>query len=160
MPIIKSRKITIIIISWVAVVLWMLLIFRLSSQVAEQSNELSKGITAVIVETVEKISPKKDFNMDTINHFVRKNAHFFAYLTLGILALKAIRRSKVRGFTALVMAFGICVLYAISDEVHQLFVPGRGGQARDVLLDSSGALVGIGLYMLIAKINIRKNKQR
>lgn len=156
MSIVTNSKIIMIIISWAAVLFWMLLIFYLSSQVAEQSNNLSKGVTKIIVETVEKVTPEKDFNMDTINHFVRKNAHFFAYLTLGILVLNAIRRSRMNGSTisgvaTLAMAFGICVLYAISDEVHQLFVPGRGGQVKDILIDSSGAIVGIGLYMIIAK---------
>lgn len=151
-----SNRNIIIIISWAAVLLWMLLIFYLSSQVAERSNNLSKGVTEVIIETVEKIVPEKDFNMYSINHFVRKNAHFFAYLTLGILVLNAIRRSRVNGgrksgVATLAMAFGICVLYAISDEVHQLFVPGRGGKVKDILIDGSGAIVGIGLYMIIAK---------
>ena len=160
MQIIKNRKTVIIIISWAAVLLWMLLIFHLSSQVASQSNQLSKGVTEVIIETVEKVAPERDFDIDTINHFVRKNAHFFAYLTLGILVLNAIRRSKAGGVIALVAAFGICVLFAISDEVHQLFVPGRGGQVKDVFIDSSGAIVGIGLYMLIAKVRIRKTGPR
>lgn len=163
MSILKSRKTIIIIISWAAVLLWMLLIFRLSSQVAEQSNQLSKGVTKIIVEAVEKVTPEKRVDIDIINHFVRKNAHFFAYLTLGLLVLNAIKRSgkKERGLsgstTALVKAFGICVLYAVSDEVHQLFVPGRGGQLKDVLIDSSGSFVGIVLFMLIAIIRRGRN---
>jgi VanZ family protein len=42
-----------------------------------------------------------------------------------------------------------CILYAISDEVHQLFVLGRGAQVVDVLIDSLGAFVGIGMYRVI-----------
>jgi len=45
------------ILSWVAVLLWMAVIFNLSSQVAAQSNQLSTGVTEVIVKTVlEEIS--------------------------------------------------------------------------------------------------------
>ena len=49
--IIYRNRITII--SWTAVILWLTLIFNLSSQVAEQSNQLSTGITEIIVKTVD-----------------------------------------------------------------------------------------------------------
>lgn len=131
------------ILSWTAVILWMALIFNLSSQVAEQSRQLSTGITEFIIQTIEKINPNADFNINSFSHIVRKNAHFFAYLILGVLVLNALRRCGVSGYKSLALALGICILYAISDEVHQLFVPGRGGQVRDVILDSAGAAVGI-----------------
>lgn len=140
------------IISWITVLLWMALIFVLSSQVAEQSNQLSTEITAVIVKTVAKIAPQAEFDMESINHIVRKNAHFFAYLVLGILVINALRISGVNGYRGVAIALGICVLYAISDEVHQLFVPGRSGEVRDVLIDSAGASVGIGVYLLMGRL--------
>jgi len=40
-----------------------------------------------------------------------------------------------------------CSLYAVTDEIHQLFVPGRSGELRDVMIDSIAALVGVGLCM-------------
>lgn len=57
----------------------------------------------------------------------------------------------------------ICILYAISDEVHQLFVPGRGGQVRDVIIDSAGAIAGILGYNGLSRIRSKKyniNKYR
>ncbi|MDD4756454.1 MAG: VanZ family protein [Prolixibacteraceae bacterium] len=137
---------------YTAVILWMALIFNLSSQVAMQSNELSTGITEVIVKTVQKIAPKADFDLKSFNHMLRKNAHFFAYLVLGILVLTALRRSGATGCRSVALALGICVLYAISDEVHQLFVPGRGGQVKDVIIDSAGAGVGIGVYKVVGRL--------
>jgi VanZ family protein len=86
------------------------------------------------------------------NRILRKNAHYFAYLVLGILVINALRISGVKGWRVCVLALGICVLYAVSDEVHQLFVPGRGGQVRDVLIDSAGATVGLGLYQVFGRI--------
>lgn len=53
------------------------------------------------------------------------------------LSSSDICRFKGVGLTIL-----ICILYAISDEVYQLFVPGRGGQVSDVILDIVGAIVG------------------
>lgn len=146
-------------LSWVAVILWMALIFNLSSQVAEQSNKLSTGITKVIVKTVEKVAPQSEFDIKSFNNILRKNAHFFAYLILGILVANALRRSGIRGYWSIAIALGICVLYAISDEVHQLFVPGRGGQVKDVIIDSVGASVGLVLYWVVSRL-VKKNKIR
>ncbi|WP_347489269.1 VanZ family protein [Desulfoscipio sp. XC116] len=111
------------IISWAAVILWMALIFNLSAQVAAQSNQLSRGITAASVKTVEKVAPRAEFDIRSFNNILRKNAHFFAYLVLGVLVLNALRRSGAHGCRGFALALGICILYAISDEAHQLFVP-------------------------------------
>jgi VanZ family protein len=148
---IKNKKHIIILISWIAVLLWMLLIFNLSSQVAEQSNSLSTGVTEVIVGVVEKVEPGFDTDISVLSHFLRKNAHFFAYLILGVSVTNEVRRSEAKVLRLCALALGICMLYAVSDEVHQLFVLGRGGQVRDVLIDSAGAIVGIGIYLLIIK---------
>lgn len=136
-------------ISWIAVFLWMILIFNLSSQVAEQSNHLSTGITEVIVKTVKKVIPNANF--DISNHIVRKNAHFFTYLILGMLVVNALRRSEVIGYKSIALL--ICFLYAISDELHQFYVPGRGPGMKDVFIDSAGATVGILVYLGINRIN-------
>lgn len=134
------------ILSWSFVILWMALIFYLSHQPATQSNGLSTSITEKVIEIVEKIAPNLDIDIRSFNHIIRKNAHFFAYLILGVLTSNGLRNSKVEDKRGLIIAIIISVLYAISDEVHQLFVPGRGGQVKDVIIDSTGSLVGIALY--------------
>ena len=65
------------IISCVAVILWTVLIFSLSHQPVVQSSQLSVGITEVIVEKVEKVSPNVELNIGSFHHNVRKNSHFF-----------------------------------------------------------------------------------
>jgi VanZ family protein len=137
-----------ILIPWAAVVLWLVFIFYLSAQPVYESNMLSKRVTEVVVETVEKVAPESKLDVNRMNHLLRKNAHFFAYLMLGILMMNLLGRSGVGGTKGIVLALGICVLYAISDEVHQLFVPGRGAQVRDVLIDSAGAIIGIRMYSI------------
>ncbi|MDF2988022.1 MAG: VanZ family protein [Eubacterium sp.] len=145
------------VLSWAAVFLWMLLIFKLSSQAAVQSNGLSLGITYWLQKIMEKI-----INMEVsgFNHIVRKGAHFTAYLILGILSSNALRISGISKGKRFVLALGICVLYAISDEIHQLFIAGRSGQATDVMLDSLGAATGLGIFMLmenrLKKRNLKK----
>ncbi|WP_078378821.1 VanZ family protein [Sutcliffiella halmapala] len=143
------NKKLVIYLSWGIVFLWMGTIFLLSAQPAQQSAGLSNGITATVIETIEKIIPDLSVNQDAFNHLVRKNAHFFAYFLLGVLTLNAIQRSGIHGLKSASLALGICILYAITDEIHQLFVPGRSGEIRDVLIDSAGAFVGIGVYRLI-----------
>lgn len=154
MNILRNNKL-IIIISWIAVFFWMLLIFNMSSQVAEDSNKLSKGVTEIVVETVEKVAPNTGLTVDDFNHVVRKNAHFFAYMILGILVINALRRSGIKDLRGYSFALIICVLYAISDEIHQHFVPGRGPGVKDVFIDGFGSGVGLGLYLIVCKI---KNK--
>jgi VanZ family protein len=149
---------TITILSWTAVFLWLVLIFSLSAQPAEQSDELSKKVTEVIIETVDRVVPLDTDEKPTIdlverfNHIVRKYAHFSAYLVLGLLIMNALRRSGVRGFKAFIFSLLFCILYAVSDEIHQLFVPGRGAQVTDVLIDGAGSFVGIGMYGAVNKI--------
>ncbi|AOT70122.1 VanZ family protein [Geosporobacter ferrireducens] len=152
MHIFRDKKQKGIILSWTAVLLWMLLIFLLSAQPAQQSNQLSKGLTGVIIETAEKVTSSFEININRFNHLLRKNAHFFAYLILGVLVINAFRKSEVVGVRGVVLTLVICVIYAISDELHQLFVPGRGGQLRDVLIDSAGVIVGIIIYQRSSKI--------
>lgn len=133
-------------LSYIVVVLWMALIFYFSHQPANESSELSTGITEVIVSAVEKVAPQSDFIVGNLNHLVRKNAHFFIYFVLGMLLIHSLRLNGGSGYKRMGLALSICILYAISDEVHQLFVPGRGAQVSDVFIDSAGGFVGIAVY--------------
>lgn len=150
-----KRKIRLI-LSWSAVVFWMGVIFFLSHQPASESSDLSSGITDVIVHTMQNIAPFISIEEDFFHHFIRKSAHFTAYLLLGMLVIHALRMPYRKGY---IMAFLISVLYAMSDEFHQLFIPGRSGELRDIAIDSVGAATGIGVYMLSMFIirRFRKN---
>ena len=158
MHILKRQQLQII-LSWIAVLLWMFLIFVLSAQPAPRSNGLSQKVTEVIIEKVGLLVPldiKTSTTTDFINHFnhiVRKCAHVSEYFVLGALVTNAMKTSKVVKFKALIFSVLICILYAISDELHQLFVPGRGAQVMDVLIDSAGAIAGIGCIFLIKRRN-------
>jgi VanZ family protein len=140
------------ILSWTAVVLWMLFIFCLSYQPANESNQMSTGITEVIIQTTSKIVPKAELSFHTLNHFVRKSAHFFIYFVLGILTINALRRIGWSDYRCTILALTICVLYAASDELHQLFIPGRSAELRDIFIDSTGAYLGIGFYLMIGHV--------
>jgi VanZ family protein len=142
---IKKRSV----VHWLPAVLWMGLIFFLSSQPAVSSNSLSKGLTKLIIEILGRILPVDieistvDVYVSRMNHFVRKFAHFFAYMILGIFVSNGFKKSGSK--KVFLLSFAICAIYAVSDELHQLYVPGRGCRLKDVIIDSAGSLTGIFL---------------
>jgi hypothetical protein len=79
--------------------------------------------------------PDLGTGLGTWDVVLRKIAHFCEYAVLGLLLVRATRRE--------VLAFGIGVLYAASDELHQHFVPGRHAAVRDVAVDAGGVLAGL-----------------
>lgn len=72
----KHKKL-IMLVSWTAVALWMAVIFALSAQPRERSNQLSTGITEKVVRVVQEVSPHTEVDIEELNHVVRKSAHFF-----------------------------------------------------------------------------------
>ena len=66
---------------------------------------------------------------------LRKIAHALEYAVLGALLLRALGRE--------LLAAAIGIAYAVTDEVHQAFVPGRHGAPLDVLVDAVGVLLGV-----------------
>jgi VanZ family protein len=69
---------------------------------------------------------------------LRKIAHAAEYAVLGALLVRATGRTG--------LAFALGTLYAVSDELHQSFVPGRLGSPIDVAIDAVGVVVGIALW--------------
>ena len=83
--------------------------------------------------------------------FVRKAAHFTVFLLLGL----CVRPNMKKGWHAALF----CLLYAVTDEIHQHFVPGRSCEMRDVGIDAAGALCGIFLWLLFRKIKQGKKNR-
>lgn len=134
-----------------ATISWMALIFYLSHQPASVSGELSGSLLAVIEQIVAYFP--FPFDGETVHFYLRKSAHFFAYFILGVLVFHTVRLYIDIALRSITSAFLITVLYAISDEVHQTFIPGRSGEVRDVLIDSAGSFTGIIIYLLLILYN-------
>ncbi len=142
--------------------LWMGLIFQLSAQPAKESSALSSSVKQKVIEVIKKVFPDFDAEQETapdisaaLTTIVRKTAHFCLYLILGILALWTAKCFELKRYPCL-LAFLFCVLYAISDEVHQVFVLGRAGRVSDVCIDSAGASIGVVLCSYAHKKIIKK----
>ena len=146
----------------VLLVLWMGFIFSMSCENAEESSNTSGQTIRVVLSAVpgfeEQPEEVKVNIIEELQFIVRKSAHFIGYMILGILASGLILQYENIN-KKYPLAFLICVIYAISDEIHQLFVPGRSGQVRDVLIDSAGSLLGIIIVMAFVKILIKFNKK-
>ncbi len=91
-------------------------------------------------------TPSDDLpTVESWDPLLKKGGHMVAYALLTTLWQRALetRRSSRR---AAWLALGITLLYAISDEYHQTFIPGRNGTGLDVLVDMAGALGGLWIW--------------
>ena len=125
-------------VSWALCLVCMALIFYFSSRTAAQSMEQSGNVLLAL----EKILGQ------TLTSFaVRKGAHFTEYAGLGFLFANALYQSGKKHWG--IWAAGLTSLYAITDEVHQLFVEGRACQFTDWLLDTAGGIAGAALFLAL-----------
>lgn len=132
-----------IIISWAAVLLCMAVIFILSAQKGDESQSLSDRFIII-------------FGLKFSSDFVRTCAHFLEYAGLSVLIYNALYRSY--GYFRPFLSVIISAMYAVTDEIHQLFVEGRACQITDIITDTVGAAAGIAV--LTALIFIYKKVKR
>jgi VanZ family protein len=118
---------------WVAVGIWMGVIFTLSA----------------IPSLASPLAPFYDF-------VLRKVAHMGAYAVLMGLLFRALQGHIETRRCALLPAALLTVLYALSDEWHQTFVAGRHGSFRDVGIDTLGI---IGSYALLQRYAVQRVRQ-
>lgn len=145
-----------------ALALWMVFIFALSSQDATQSSELSRGFVyklfCVIYPRFEEFSLGAQGEIIASVMFpVRKMAHFTEYAVLGALSYLAVcsyekLSDRMKNVTALIISF----LYSVSDEIHQAFVPGRACRLLDIGIDTLGALLAI---LAVSFVFVKRRKK-
>lgn len=138
--------------SIILLLLWMTVIFMFSSSSSVKSNNTSGKVISSAISVKDKVTSKetkpetKKKIVKKLNYSVRKSAHVFEYFVLGVLALNIFDAFNIK--RKVLFAIILCVLYAASDEFHQLFT-GRTASVTDVLLDSAASIVGIYLLNLI-----------
>lgn len=149
------------VILWGAALLWMAVIFGFSAQSGPTSGQLSEKVAAEAVKIVtgEDYYQLPSAQQNWVQFLIRKGAHFSEYALLGILVAGCI---CAQGWPNKVYALGalFTLLYAAGDEWHQSFTPGRGPALRDVMIDFSGALVGLGLFLLAVYLARRRRDKR
>lgn len=133
----KGRKIYII-ISAIAVLAVLITIFCLSAQNGEDSSVTSgfftKLVTAIAGRPVEE-------------SVVRTLAHFCEFTGLGLLVANLF--FAIKNTPKPVLSASLSLLYAVTDEIHQIFVPGRACQLSDLAVDFGGIILGVTLFTLL-----------
>ncbi len=152
------KKIIICILLWSLVASLMIFIFAMSAEPAVESTETSgrtlRAIFNVIYPGFKNFDEARQQEIiDQNQYFIRKTAHFSVYTLLGILISLAMAQ-HIKKFS--LISYGIGTIYAISDEIHQLYVPGRSGQISDVILDSAGVALGCIIIFILYKLIIKK----
>lgn len=139
-------------------------IFIFSNQNGEESGETSRGFTKKIIDIcpiTKNLNEKiKEELTEKTQKIIRKLAHFSIYTILGINLMGLLNtydglENKTKAKTSLIIG----VIYAISDEIHQMFSGGRTPAILDVCIDGTGILFGIIIVFGIVKI-INNNDKR
>lgn len=124
---------------WILTIACMCLIFYLSAQPANKSSLQSTFITKLLAQLLN--------NESLSEHFVRKLAHFSEFAGLSFLFNWSMLFTK--GNKQLLTATSFASAYAITDEIHQIFVEGRACMFTDWLIDTSGAILGMLVFLVI-----------
>ena len=155
------------------IVIWCVVIFILSSMTALDSGSMSKEFLKNATVFTSGVAFKVgliDHMPSTIalNNFVskahtpfRKLCHASEFFVLATILMFAIRKNtKFSLKNAALITLGICFLYSATDEIHQIFVNGRGAAFVDCLIDTAGALLAVGIYIFAKWVNINLYKKR
>lgn len=147
-------------------IIWMGVIFMFSAQISDESKSSSNKVTSAVVNTVisikkENISEEKRQKIIEDKTFiVRKSAHFTEYFILGLILILYLQTKEKLATKYIILAIIFCVLYAISDEIHQLFVDGRSCKIMDILIDTCGSSLAILGFTSIYKLTTNLKKQK
>lgn len=136
-----------IIFKFIPALFMLVMIFSFSAATSEESSKTSESIAEKIVHFIKL--DIDDAALSAINDMVRKAAHFTEYLVLSAACFYALSSWKIRPLWLYGGLALFCILYAVSDEIHQYFVPGRSCQLQDIIIDSSGAVTGLLFCWLI-----------
>lgn len=153
----NKKRIILIILT----ILWMGIIFSFSAENSDKSSNTSGRTIRTIVRIFTNLPEEQENQVvEQLQHVVRKGAHFSIYTIGGIILLFLVK--TYTNNKPWIYAWGIGTLYAITDEIHQYFVPGRSCEIADVMLDSCGVITGIliviGIICIKLKLSYIKNK--
>ena len=129
------------------------IIYNFSAQNGEISGSLSRKVTEYIIEIISKIKTmdisRKLHYIEKLHPIIRKLAHFGVYTVVGFSVMGFMCTFDIRNIFKLLISFSVGVTYAISDEIHQYFIPGRSTRFLDVCIDSLGVLTGIFILIIL-----------
>lgn len=140
---------------WLAVAAWMAVIFLFSAQTGDNSGntsgEIVKWVIGLFYRNFAELSVEKQTKILEIVHLlIRKGAHFSEYAVLALLTANALRPYPLSLLLRWVVPVAFCALYAVTDEIHQYFVPERACRFLDMCIDTAGAVFGTAAFALFS----------
>lgn len=143
-----------------------IIIFSFSAVPATASTKQSKGLTYNVIKLLNgnKLTEKELVKLTKrVNPVIRKIAHFSIYMILAIFTYMFIEELNIKSKSEkerlrknIIYTCIFCIIYAIFDEIHQIYVPGRTGKVIDVIIDTLGACMGITIILIRNKFNYKK----
>jgi len=144
---------------WAAVsVACMAAIFWFSAQSAEKSGELSGSFTRRIFADLFGMDSAGPV-MNILEVLIRKAAHVWIYAVLSFCTAYSIRQITENKRRIFLISVCWCSLYAVTDELHQHFVPGRAAMWQDWLIDTAGALIGVCMAFFVMWLTKGRKKK-
>jgi VanZ family protein len=136
----------------VAVLTWMVSIFIVTQLPYFTGKNTADVIQKVVVAEQQSVSTPTaaTTNIGELNLLIRKSTHVIVFGILAVLLYKSFETYRL----SYLLSWGITVIYAITDEWHQSFMPGRVAAYQDVLFDGFGAFVALSISYFI--INRKK----
>lgn len=159
----KTKKETIKrIIFGTIIIVWMATIFCFSSEQSAQSSSTSGTVIKMGLSQLKSFKemeePKQNELIEELQHPARKLAHFSIYTIGGLIIFCFVNTFNIYDKKKIIFTILIGLIYATTDEVHQLFTEGRSGQITDILIDTSGVCVGCAIIYILNKLIKNKNK--
>lgn len=132
------------------IIIWMIIIFAFSAQQGGESGDTSRKFTIAIIRIITGKNLELDNQfVEEIQFFIRKMAHFSIYALGGFLIMNY-EYTTEKAMKQKILYSTICGgIYAITDEMHQFFIPGRSANILDVGIDTLGVITGVIIYLVI-----------
>lgn len=129
------------------------MIFYFSHQPGDISRiESGKVLHKLDLIEEDDIDAVDDYKVLRLQRVIRKWAHKIVYFQLGVLLVLSIINTRFTNIKTYLLSFIAATIYGATDELHQMFVPGRGPLLSDVYIDSVSALTGVIFIALIIEL--------
>ena len=148
-----DKKTQIKIIKIILIIAWMGVVFGFSNQGGTKSSNTSRKVTVAVVQAIsDKTIEENESVIEKAEKVVRKLAHYTIYTVGGFLIMNYAYTTNLKSKEKVLYSIAFGAGYAVTDELHQFFMPGRSARAFDVGIDTLGICTGIAVYIMVMKI--------
>ncbi len=152
-----DKKTQIKIIKIILIIVWMIVVFEFSNQRGTKSSNTSRKVTVAVVQAIsDKTVEENELLIQKTEKVIRKLAHYTIYTIGGFLIMNYAYTTNLKTKEKILYSIAFGAGYAVTDELHQFFMPGRSARLFDVCIDTLGVITGIGIYTVMRK-NIEKH---